>query len=48
VAIDNQGMSTPAGTVYIDNGRNNKAYALTSILNGYVRLRAWDGTGWQE
>ena len=35
------------GTVYIDNGNNNRAYAVTSILTGFVRLRMWDGTAWQ-
>jgi len=41
-----RGTST-MGTVYIDNGRNNRAYAVTSILTGFVRLRMWDGTAWQ-
>ena len=35
------------GTIYIDNGRNNRAYAVTSILTGYVRMRMWDGTSWK-
>jgi len=35
------------GTVYIDNGRNNRAYAITSILTGYVRMRMWDGAAWR-
>lgn len=49
VTFNARGMPTPvgaAGTVYIDNGRNNKAYAVDSLANGFVSLRAWDGTAW--
>lgn len=49
VTFTARGMPTPvgtAGTVYIDNGRNNKAYAVDSLSNGFVRLRAWNGTAW--
>ena len=46
VSFTGRGMSS-MGTVYIDNGKNKRAYAITSILNGFVRMRMWNDGSWQ-
>jgi len=45
-SFTSRGMSN-MGTVYIDNGKNNRAYAITSILTGFVRMRMWNDGSWR-
>jgi type IV fimbrial biogenesis protein FimT len=46
VVFDARGGGSPAGSVYVENEKNVRAFAVTSLINGFVRLRRWNGDSW--
>lgn len=45
VAFDARGGGE-LGTVYVENEKKYRSYAVTSLLNGFIRLRFFDGSAW--
>ncbi len=35
------------GAVVVQNNKNDRAYAVTSILSGFIRMQKFDGAAWQ-
>jgi len=33
--------------VVVQNNKNDRAYAVTSILSGFIRMQKFDGAAWQ-
>ncbi len=42
-----RGTANSNGTVYIQNNKNVKSYAVTGVISGFIRMRDWNGTAWQ-
>jgi prepilin-type N-terminal cleavage/methylation domain-containing protein len=41
-----RGTTLGMGTVYLDNNRNDRAYAVSTTIAGAVRLRRWKNGTW--
>lgn len=46
IVFDTKGMADPRGYCYLTNDQNG-AYAVGTLISGLIRLRKWNGTGWQ-
>lgn len=47
VVFDSRGIGNPAGYVYLDNNRQDRVYAVGSLLSGNIVARRWNGTDWE-
>ena len=46
VVFTARGTTFGMGAVYLDNNRNDRAYAVSTTIAGAVRLRRWLGGAW--
>jgi len=42
-----RGTANSNGTVYVQNKNNVRAYAVTGVMSGFIKMRKWNGAAWQ-
>ena len=46
VVFNSRGMTNDMGYVYLDNGNNDKCYAVGTLLTGVILMKRWSGSAW--
>lgn len=44
--FNSRGMTNDMGYIYLDNEKNNKCYAVGTLLTGVVLMQRWSGSAW--